>query len=378
MRTCLNFDTKRLIKKLNSSKEFYEITSKESNLQINKIYIGKRGRPFSITLPREINISPEVVGLIVGEGFIGDRHFVFANSNEKAITEILRFLKQFNLPIKFYLELSIKKQPKNFINKSKKFWEKYLEINLDRIRLREEFYNITRNGTIHIIFNNALIAKLLKQIIKDSKKKVENNRNLAIGYLKGILAAEGNINVKKTTNCVYMVRISASKQEERDHYKKCLERVGIKLYCKDMPTVSKQEAKERGWKTTKGRAGAVIISKWENFVKILELDLLNINIEKREKFIKYFVNNKFTKQFLDFEYFINKRFLMKDAQKYFNLSGRNLSRVMSLRKGGYIKRKELNNKKFGYTLTKKYINLYNKIIQEAKLFQITPSFNSQS
>ncbi len=376
MRTYLNFDTKRLIEKLNSPREFYEITSKENKLQVNKIYINKRGRPFSIGLPIEIRIASEAVGLIVGEGFISDRHFVFANSNEKAVTEVIGFLKQFNLSIKFYLELSIKGQPKGFINKSKKFWEKYLEINLNKIRLREEFYNITKNGTIHVILNNSLVAKLLKQIIEDSKKKVEKKRDLAIGYLRGILAAEGNINVKRTTNCVYMVRISASKQEERDHYKKCLERVGIKLYCKDMPTISKQEAKERGWKTTKGRAGCVIISKWENFIKILESDLLGLNLEKKEKFIRYFLNNKFTKQFLSFKHFIGKKFSMKDAQEYFNLSGRNLSRVMSLRKGEYIKRKELDNKRFEYTLTKKYINLYNKIIQEASLFQITPTINS--
>ena len=376
MRIYLNFNTKRLIKKLNSSKDFYKINLKKNNLQINKIYAGKRGRPFSITLQREISISSEAVGLIVGEGFIGDRHFVFANSNEKAITEVLEFLNQFDLPIKFYLELSIKGQPKYFINKSKKFWEKYLRIDINRIRLREEFHNITKNGTIHIILNNSLVAKLLKQIIKDSKEKVENNRDLAIGYLRGILAAEGNINVKKTTNCIYMVRISASKQEERDHYKKCLEKVEIKLYCKDMPTISKQEAKERGWKTTKGRAGCVIISKWENFVKILEMGLLDLNLEKKEKFIRYFLNNKFTKQFLSFRYFIGKKFLMKDAQKYFNLSGRRLNRVLSLQKLGYIEREKINKVKFEYKLTKKYLNLYNKKKKEIELFQITPTINS--
>lgn len=361
MRTYLNYDTKKLIKKLNSPKEFYEITSKESKLQVNKIYVGKRGRPFSVTLPREIKIFPEAIGLIVGEGFISDGQFVFANSNEKAVTKILGFLKQFNLPIKFYLELSIKKQPKNFINKSKKFWEKYLEINLDKIRLREEFYNITRNGTIHVILNNSLVAKLLKQIVRNSKKKIEKSKILSIGYLKGILAAEGNINVKKKTNCVYMVRISASKKEERDHYKRCLEKVGINVSCKDMPTVSKQEAKERGWKTTKGRAGAVIISKWGNFLKIFLLDLLSLNKEKQVKFNQYFINNKFTKQFLSLSSFIDKEFTMKQAQEYFNFSGRHIDRVLSLLKQGYISRRKINNIKFSYKLNNKYILTYDKL-----------------
>jgi len=157
-----------------------------------------------------------------------------------------------------------------------------------------------------------------------------------------------------------MVRISASKQEERDHYKKCLEKIGIKLYCKDMPTVSKQEAKERGWKTTKGRAGAVIISRWENFLKIFLLDLLNLNKEKQTRFNQYFINNKFTKQFLSLSTFINKDFTMKQVQEYFNLSGRHIDRVLSLFKQRYISRKKVNKVKFSYKLTKKYSDLNEK------------------
>lgn len=361
MKTYLIFDIQKMIKKLNSPREFYEIKENKNSLQIIKKYKNKRGRPFSVILPKEIKITPESVGLIVGEGFIGNRNFVFANSNEEAITEIIKFLKQLNLPLKFYLEVSTKGQLKDFVNKSKKFWEKHLNIKINKIRLRKEFESIIKYGTIHIILNNLLVAKLLKEIIKISKIRIEKNKKLSTEYLKGILAAEGNINVKKKTNCVYMVRISASKQEERDHYKKCLERVGIKLYCKDMPTVSKQEAKERGWKTTKGRAGAVIISKWENFLKIFLLDLLNLNKEKQVKFNQYFINNKFTKQFLSLSSFIDKEFTMKQAQEYFNFSGRHIDRVLSLLKQGYISRRKINNIKFSYKLNNKYILTYDKL-----------------
>jgi len=212
---------------------------------------------------------------------------------------------------------------------------------------------------------------MINEIIEDAKKKMQKNEKLSIGYLKGILAAEGNINIKKSTKCLYMVRISASKKEERENYKKYLNKVGINIFCKDMLTVSKEEAKERNWKTDKGRAGCVIISKWENFVKILELNLLEINEEKRLKFIRYFVNNKFTKQFLDFKPFISKKFTMKEAQDLFDLKGRKLDRVLTLKKLGYIKRKEIKKNRFKYELTKKYLNLYNKLISEMKLFRIT-------
>lgn len=52
---------------------------------------------------------------------------------------------------------------------------------------------------------------------------------------------------------------------------------------------------------------------------------------------------------------------MKDAQRYFNLKGRHLSRVFTLYNQGYLSRKKINQVKFIYKLTKKYANLYNKM-----------------
>jgi hypothetical protein len=371
MKTQLTFNTRKLIENLNSTTEFYQIKESKNSLDIMKKYKNKRGRSFSISLPKKIQIFPDVVGLIVGEGFFGNRTFVFANSNKKAISRILDFLEQFNLSIKIYLEISTKNKPQSFINKCKKFWEDSLKTKIEKIRIRKEFNNITEYGTIHLILNNSLLAKLLARAINISKRKVENNRQLSISYLKGILAAEGNINVKSTTtNCLYMVRVSASKQKERDHYKRCLEKAGLNIYCKDMPTISKEEAKQKRWKTTKGRAGAVIISRWENFVKILNLGLLDLSKDKKSKFLEHFECNKFTKQFLDFQYFLNKEFKMKDAQICFGLKGRQPDRVLTLCKQGYISRKKINKRDYIYKLTNKYTHLYNKFKEEG----LVPSF----
>lgn len=322
-------------------------------------------------MPKQIIISPQVVGLIVGEGYIGERHFVFANSNEKAITEVIDFLKQFDLPIKMYLEISIKNKEKYFEDECRKFWESYLKTNLKRIRLRKEFDNTTKHGTIHLIINSSLVAKLFKKIVSSSKAKIEKNKQLSISYLKGIIAAEGNINVKLiTTKCIYMIRISASEPVEREHYKRCLKKIGINVSCKDMPTVSPEEGIKRGWKTTKGRAGAVIISRWENFIKVYELGLLDLHEEKKVKFFRYFFNNKFTKQFMDFGYFLNKEFTMKEAQNYFRFKGRHLNRVLTLCKQNYLSRRKINKVKFSYRLTDKYTKIYNKLNNELKLHTI--------
>jgi len=372
MKTYLIFKTKELIKRINSKEEFYDIKSNKNILNITKKYNHKRGRTFSVRFPKEIKISAEVVGLIVGEGFIGSRHFVFANSNEVAIDKVSNFLRQFNIPIKLYLEISVKDKEKSYISFCKRFWEKHLNIEINKVRLRKEFNSITKYGTIHLILNNSLFAKLLNEIINISKIKIEKNIDYSVNYLKGIIAAEGNINIKKSTNCIYMIRISASKKEERGHYKRCLEKVGIKIYCEDMPTISKLEAKQKGWKTDKGRAGAVIISRWENFVKVFELDLLDIHGDKKDKFLKYFFNNKFTKQFLDFKYFIGREFTMKEAQNHFGFKGRHLSRILTFYKKGYLSRKHINKVKFSYVVTEKYKNLINKLEDQLKLYS-TPS-----
>lgn len=361
MKTILIFNTESLIKKINTIEEFYEINENKNLLEIEKKYKNHKGNNFSTKLPKEIKISPEAVGLIVGEGFIGNRRFVFANCNEKAIDIILEFLRQFNLQLNFYLEISVKNKNSKFIKECNNFWKHHLKFKINKIRLRKEFYNSGNNGTIHISLYNSLLAKILGQIIKISKKKIEKDKELARGYLKGVIAAEGNINIKKSTNCVYMVRISASKPEEREHYKRCLEKAGISIFCGDMPTVSPDEGIKRGWKTTKGRAGAVIISKWENFVKILELDLLKLYEEKQEKFNKYFLNNKFTKQFIDFKKFIGKEFTMKEAQNHFKFAGRHLNRVLTFYKKGYISRRRLDKHRLIYKLTENYLALYNKL-----------------
>jgi len=360
MKLFLYFDTKKLIREINTESEFYDIDEKSKRLGVIKKYKNKRGRSFSISLPKKIKISPSVVGLIVGEGFLGRRHFVFANSNEKAIEVVLEFLQQFDLPIHAYLEISCKNESEKFIKQCKKFWENYLDIKLKKVRLREEFNNITKHGTIHISLFNSLVAKLLNLIMEESKEAIEKNESYSIEYLRGIIAAEGNINIKNQTNCVYMIRISATKESEREHYKRCLEKVGVKIYCKDMPSVSKQEAKDRGWKTLKGRAGAVIISRWDNFLRVSELDLLDLHEDKKNKFAKYFVNNQFTKQFLSLSHFMENEFTARQVQTYLNLSGRKIDRLLTLWKKGYVDRIK-QGKKYHYKLNDNYFRVYNHL-----------------
>ncbi len=355
------FDVKDIIERVVSLKNFYEIKNKGRKLHVKRSS-GKRKwfRPFEMELPKKVNISPEVVGLFVGEGFADKGTIVFANSNGEVISRMLTFFNQFGTKLRFYLEISTGGISRDFIENAKKFWESKYQIELSKVRLRNEFFNTTKYGTLHICKSNPILYMILREIIDICKLRVEEDKNLSLKYLKGIFAAEGNVNVKKDTKCVYMVWISAKKKEERNHYKRCLNNLGIYISCKDMPTISKTEGIAKGWTTNKGRAGAVLISKWDNFVKILNMGLLDLHEDKKHKFHEFFNNNKFTKQFLSFEHFLNKDFTMKEAQCFFGFKGRNVDRLLTLYKKQYIDRTFVNNK-YVYRLNDNYRLVYNKI-----------------
>ena len=60
MKTLLTFRVKKLVRNLNSPTEIYEIEENKNNLNINKKYLNKKGRPFSVSLPKEIKLFSEL------------------------------------------------------------------------------------------------------------------------------------------------------------------------------------------------------------------------------------------------------------------------------------------------------------------------------
>lgn len=263
----LTFNSLKLVKEFcNKNKRFYP------KIENDKIIVkNKGGRNCTFKFSNQIKIKPSTIGLIDGEGYVKNT-FIFANSDELIIKNILEFFLQFDIKPKTYLEICTKNTDDNFIRKSENIWNKIIKVN--KIRLRNEFENTTDKGTLHIIYTNKIFCGVLSEILEEAKATIKDKKELAIDYLKGIIAAEGNINIKKQTKCVYMVRISAKEESVRKFYKELLEKIGINITCKDMETISKEECKKLGWKTDKGRAGCVIISRWDNFLKIFMLNLL--------------------------------------------------------------------------------------------------------
>jgi len=356
----IKFDSLELINKFcNKNKRYTYLISKEG-IEVRN----SKGAMCKFLFPKEIEIKSSTIGLIHGEGYVKNS-FVFANSEGLTIKNVLNFLYQFNIKPKTYIEIATKNIDKEFVIKAKEFWDKIIIV--DKIRLRKEFKNTTKNGTLHITYTNFIFCNILKEILEKSKDIIKKDKKLIIQYLKGIIAAEGNINIKKDTKCVYMVRISAKEKAEREFYKSLLEKIGIKITCKDMKTISKEEGKKLGWKTNNGRAGCVIISKWNNFLKILMFNLLELNKNKEDVFKNNFINNKFTKHILEFNKLGNKSFRIKDSQLNFGLGGRYSYRIKRLEKLSLVNKKFIKkvgkNKSYSYKLNENYFKIYQKLLR---------------
>jgi len=362
----IEFDTEKLLKEICKIYP-YCYSRGENKLVMKRIVKKYKGKNTEFAFPLKIKIDPSVVGLIVGEGYIDERQFVFSNSNENVIRLILDFIFQFDIQPKVTLEVATKNITRDFIIKAKNSWEEIIRSEIEKIRKRKEFNNTTEMGTLHLRYHNSCFAKVLQVITNEVAKKAEVNRIIATEYIKGVIAAEGNVNVKKRTRCLYMIRISAKRKSLRTHYKKCLRIAGIEIYCKDMPTIYKNDPRALNWKT--GRGGAVLINRWINFYKILSINLLDIHEDKKRKFIKHFMSNKTTKWLLEFKGIDKKWFSMNDMRNIFKLKSRPRDRVIKMLDLNFIESKIVKPKdkhpRSLYCLTNNYFKFIDKLSYNA-------------
>ncbi len=253
----------------------------------------KRGSVFFSLLPKTISTDADffqAMGAFKGEMLTsGGNAFVFANSNPVLVNLTTNFLKKLGASpseISYYLEVC-GSHPE--VSDAVKWWRSRLTEKLPvklRVRLRPEFAAGKKRGTLHVIYNDRLFREVVEALLRYAEKTAERDAAAAAEYLKGLIAAEGNVNTKKRTRRLYMVRISAKKRSDRIHYKKVLETVGLNITARDMPSVSGKEGVRRGWKTRYGRAGCVIITKVRDFTKLFELNAFELDDEKRVKFVR--------------------------------------------------------------------------------------------
>ena len=295
-----------------------------------------------LILPNKIFIRGSVLGLLKGE-MLQSRNslsdFVFANSNPIAINLVLEFLRNLKiniLDIRTCLEIcckdvdEVEKLKKDAI----KFWKEKTGICIQKVKLRPEFKPRCIHGTLHLRISNKLLRAFLQILVNLGIEVAKSNKMFAIDFLRGLIAAEGNVNINPKTKCLRMVRISSKLESDRKDYKEILRCVGIEIFSKDMKSVSKEKANKLGWKS--GRGGAVLINRFSNFVLLLENRIFALCPEKEKKFLDGFVQMKSTKNLLRFRK-LPKRFSLKIMKEVFGLSSQPRDTKNHFLKLGFIR-----------------------------------------
>lgn len=243
-------------------------------------------RRFSYILPRYITRNKrtfEVLGLLQGEMGKTNNNLVFANNEPAIINETMEWFKdELLIPFnrwRWSIKLNlVKPLDEGFKSELESnlvdFWCLNSHIQFDsKYNTGVTYISTTKNeianndGTICIEISSILLAQFLQNLlIKFQSFLLYCSLEEITAYMRGIIAAEGcveyNLKIKKRT-----VHISASKEEERQFYKKYLARLGINLKVYS------------NYKET-------IISQRYNLNKLLELDLLSLNPTKYAKFLE--------------------------------------------------------------------------------------------
>ncbi len=171
--------------------------------------------------------------------------------------------KPANLELKKELENGILEY---WLRKSKIVYESSYRTNVSYIKKTNNKIPVN-NGTMILELNSRIFTLVMHEILIRIQDLIQNfNKNEVIGYMRGIIAGEGCVESNKRL-MKYRVHISASKENERVLYQKCLQVLDIELKVYD-------------------NYSETVISKKINNFKLLELDLMSLNPTKYAKFLE--------------------------------------------------------------------------------------------
>jgi len=244
-------------------------------------------REYSLTTSRYIDPNLEtfeVLGLLQAEmGKTDNGCISFCNHEYRLINKVIRwFGKELEImpnQWRWYVKININEPEdevyrKDIESKVIRHWLNKTKIDIDKKHPKTVSYiKNTKNknlrfydyGTLIIEYKSNLLSQIIKKYVKLMSHKIPSLEKEKIrGFMKGILAGESCVEVSKSSK-KYRVHISATKQEERELYQKCLTRLGI---------YSKQYPRDK-----------LVITKRENNIELLKQKLMCLSHEKYSKFL---------------------------------------------------------------------------------------------
>lgn len=233
-------------------------------------YRNSKGRqPAPITLKKDIYLSKELgilLGFWAGDGTKG--RFGLTNTNLLIIKYLYKVLIA-DLKIK-KLKLVIR-IPTNFLTQKNRIVDE-AEKEFPKIKINSSIYPKERNYPIYILKNDSIVLiKIFVILYNRLCKKTLFKNSFWEGYLKGIIAAEGHVHIRKDYKTLSKIYIAQEDEEIRNF---------IMLALKARNIIFSTNPK------------CIVISGKNNFDIIFNKQLCFLHPEKKKQFIKGYNNIK--------------------------------------------------------------------------------------
>lgn len=170
-----------------------------------------QNQPKDIEIPRFINLNEDLgesLGLYFGDGTKKDIGLEFSNSSPHIMDLWLKHLKTFDInedKINYIAKVSINSKIKYNVTEDeiKTFWCSSLDIEKTKIIIQwvkskgKPSTYLKKYGTLVIRYYDSLFSVFYNTLLENLPTFLEENEQFRVGFLRGLVAAEGNINIKK-------------------------------------------------------------------------------------------------------------------------------------------------------------------------------------
>ncbi len=183
-----------------------------------------QNQPKEITIPRFIKLDEkfgELIGLYYGDGTKNASCIEFANFCPKLLEILMSYLSSCgisNKNLEYRIKISDNVKLKYEITESEiiEYWRNRLDIPIES-KVKTNWVKskgaasdyLRRYGTLVIRYHNSMFALFFNSLIKNVDNFIKSE-SFKIGFLRGLIAAEGNINTRRNGS-LSLLRIAGSK-----------------------------------------------------------------------------------------------------------------------------------------------------------------------
>lgn len=330
----------------------------------NKMYLFKPSSEKVVAIKRFVDYYNflEILGLYQGEGLRSIKHcrkLQFANNKEEIVNKFLDFFEEIGLPRnswKAFISLT------GYVDKERKeyalnYWSNKIKIPKDNFRKgsNTKTYGKMHNkeGTVAVVFDSSPLASCFLGILKNVRKIIRYEKE-AWYFIKGLLEADGSVNIKKDGK-LSDLSIAYDKLEEVLVYQDIMEN---KLNIK-----TKIDKNSRSIYFLKDKNNC---DKWITWYKAIKHNCFEYHQERKIKLFKGFLNHKRTKIFFRIlNQFKNKELRTIEILKLTEYKYKRsvIVNFKNLEKLGFVNIKRIKNYNV-YNINQKgkeFLNIYNKI-----------------